>query len=277
VEIRRLLKNKVSFIGFVLVTLVILTAILSPWISPHDPVKQNIVKRFSKPSAEFFGGTDRYGRDIFSRTLWGSRLSLTVGFSATLLGAGLGTVLGLIAGFGKGRLSKGIMWLTDVFMSFPTMVLAIIVVVAFGPGTQNVILAIGLAFTPRFIRLARASTLSVSEQVFIEASRATGQSSVGIVWKHVLPNIAGDIIIMSTLWIATAIRLEASLSFLGLGTQPPIPSWGNMIREGMLYFMRAPWLSLIPGAGIFFAVIGFNMLGDGMRDVLDPKLRGRLT
>ena len=185
--------------------------------------------------------------------------------------------MGLIAGFGKGRLSKGIMWLTDVFMSFPTMVLAIIVVVAFGPGTQNVVLAIGLAFTPRFIRLARASTLSISEQVFIEASRATGQSRVGIVWKHVLPNIAGDIIIMSTLWIATAIRLEASLSFLGLGTQPPIPSWGNMIREGMLYFMRAPWLSLIPGAGIFFAVIGFNMLGDGMRDVLDPKLRGRLT
>ncbi len=276
-EIRRLLKNKVSLIGFVLVVLVILTAILAPWISPHDPLKQNIVKRFSKPSAEFFGGTDRYGRDLFSRTLWGSRLSLTVGFSATLLGAGLGTVLGLIAGYGKGWLSQGIMWLTDVFMSFPTMVLAIIVVVAFGPGTQNVVLAIGLAFTPRFIRLARASTLSISEQVFIEASRATGQSRVGIVWKHVLPNIAGDIIIMSTLWIATAIRLEASLSFLGLGTQPPIPSWGNMIREGMLYFMRAPWLSLIPGAGIFFAVIGFNMLGDGMRDVLDPKLRGRLT
>jgi peptide/nickel transport system permease protein len=276
-EIRRFLKNKVSFFGFLLVILVIFTAILSPWVSPHDPLKQNIIKRFSKPSSDFLGGTDRYGRDIFSRTLWGSRISLTVGFSATLLGAALGTALGLIAGFGRGPLSKGIVWLTDVFMSFPTMVLAIIVVVAFGPGTQNVILAIGLAFTPRFIRLARASTLSVSEQVFIEASRATGQSSVGIIWKHVLPNIAGDIIIMSTLWIATAIRLEASLSFLGLGTQPPTPSWGNMIREGMLYFMGAPWLSLIPGAGIFFTVIGFNMLGDGMRDVLDPKLRGRLT
>jgi peptide/nickel transport system permease protein len=277
VEIKRFLKNKVSFIGFILVVLVILTAILSPWVSPHNPFKQNIIKRFSKPSTQYFGGTDRYGRDIFSRTLWGSRVSLSVGFSATFLGAAIGTVLGLIAGYTKGRSSKSIAWLTDVFMSFPTMVLAIIVVVAFGPGIQNVILAIGLAFTPRFIRLARASTLSVSEQTYIEASRATGQPNIGIILKHILPNIAGDVIVMSTLWIATAIRLEASLSFLGLGTQPPIPSWGNMIREGMLYFMRAPWLSLVPGAGIFFTVIGFNMLGDGMRDALDPKLRGRLT
>jgi peptide/nickel transport system permease protein len=277
VELKRLLKNKVSLFGFILVILIILTAILSPWISPHDPLKQNIIKRFSTPSAQFYGGTDRYGRDIFSRTLWGTRISLTVGFAATTIGAVLGTLLGLIAGYNKGRWSKSIMWLTDVFMSFPTMVLAIIIVVAFGPGTQNVILAIGLAFTPRFIRLARASTLSVSEQIYVEASRATGQNSMGIIAKHVLPNISGDIIVMSTLWIATAIRLEASLSFLGLGAQPPDPSWGNMIREGMLYFMRAPWLSLVPGAGIFFAVIGFNMLGDGMRDVLDPKLRGRLT
>jgi peptide/nickel transport system permease protein len=277
VEIKRLLRNKVSFFGFVLVIIVIFTAVFSPWISPHNPLKQNIIKRFSKPTMQYFGGTDRYGRDIFSRTLWGSRVSLSVGFSATLLGAVIGTILGLIAGFTRGRTSKSIVWLTDVFMSFPTMVLAIIVVVAFGPGIQNVILAIGLAFTPRFIRLARASTLSVSEQTYIEASRATGQPNIGIILKHILPNIAGDIIVMSTLWIATAIRLEASLSFLGLGTQPPTPSWGNMIREGMLYFMRAPWLSLVPGAGIFFTVIGFNMLGDGMRDALDPKLRGRLT
>jgi peptide/nickel transport system permease protein len=277
VELRRFLKNKVSFFGFLLVLFTVLTAMLSPYIAPHNPLKQNIVKRFSEPTWQYLGGTDRFGRDIFSRTIYGSRVSLLVGFAATFLGAVCGTILGLIAGYNRGRVSRGIVWLTDVFMSFPTMVLAIIVVVAFGPGTQNVILAIGIAFTPRFIRLARASTLSASEQVFIEASRATGQSGFGIVRKHILPNIAGDIIVMSTLWIATAIRLEASLSFLGLGTQPPTPSWGNMIREGMLYFMRAPWLSLVPGAGIFLAVIGFNMMGDGMRDVLDPKLRGRLT
>jgi peptide/nickel transport system permease protein len=277
VKAKRFLKNKVSFFGFILVILSLSLALFSPYLATHDPLKQNIIKRFASPSWEYFGGTDRFGRDIFSRTIFGSRISLFVGFAATLLGAMLGTILGLIAGYNKGWVGRGIVWLTDVFMSFPTMVLAIIVVVAFGPGTQNVILAIGLAFTPRFIRLARATTLSVSEQVFIEASRATGQSSLGIISKHILPNIAGDIIVMSTLWIATAIRLEASLSFLGLGTQPPTPSWGNMIRDGMLYFVRAPWLSLIPGAGIFFTVIGFNMLGDGMRDVLDPKLRGRLT
>jgi peptide/nickel transport system permease protein len=276
VEIKRLLKNKVSFVGFVLVILVILTAIFSPWIAPHDHLKHNIIKRFSKPSMQFIGGTDRFGRDLFSRTLWGSRVSLTVGLSATFLGAILGTMLGLIAGYTKGPLSKAIVWLTDVFMSFPTMVLAIIVVVAFGPGMKNAILAIGISFTPRFIRLARGSTLTVSEASFIEASRASGQSTFGIITKHIFPNIAGDIIVMSTLWIATAIRFEASLSFLGLGVQPPTASWGNMIREGMLYFLRAPWLSLVPGAAIFLAVVGFNMLGDGVRDVLDPKLRGRL-
>lgn len=276
-EIKRFLRNRVSFVGFLLVMLVIFMGISAPWISPYDPLKHNVVQRFADPSWQHLGGTDRYGRDIFSRTIWGARASLSVGFLATILGAIGGTVLGLIAGYGRGRVSSFIMWLTDVFMSFPTMVLAIIVVVAFGAGTRNVILAIGLAFTPRFIRLARGSTLSVAEQVYVEASKGVGRSSWGIVLKHILPNVAGEIIVMSTLWIATAIRLEASLSFLGLGTQPPTPSWGMMIKEGMLHFIEAPWLSLIPGAGIFCATMGFNMLGDGMRDALDPKLRGRLT
>jgi peptide/nickel transport system permease protein len=277
VEIRRFLKNRVSLVGFVLVIMVIFAGICAPWISPYDPLKHNVVNRFADPSWQHVGGTDRYGRDIFSRTIWGSRVSLSVGFLATILGAIGGTMLGLIAGYSKGRASNLIMWLTDVFMSFPTMVLAIIVVVAFGAGTRNVILAIGLAFTPRFIRLARGSTLSVAEHVYVEASKATGRSDWGIVLKHVLPNVAGEIVIMSTLWIATAIRLEASLSFLGLGTQPPTPSWGMMIKEGMFHFIQAPWLSLVPGAGIFCATMGFNMLGDGMRDALDPKLRGRLA
>lgn len=275
-EIKRFLRNKISFVGFLLVILVIFLAVFAPWISPYDPLKHNVVNRFADPSWHHFGGTDRYGRDIFSRTIWGSRVSLAVGFLATILGATGGTFLGLIAGYSKGKVSNVIMWLTDVFMSFPTMVLAIIVVVAFGAGTGNVILAVGLAFTPRYIRLARGSTLSVAEQVYVEASKATGRSDWGIVLKHVLPNIVGEIIIMSTLWIATAIRLEASLSFLGLGTQPPTPSWGMMIKEGMFHFIQAPWLSLVPGAGIFCATMGFNMLGDGMRDALDPKLRGRL-
>ena len=275
--IKRLLKNKVSVVGLLLVILVISIGILSPWISPHDPLKHNIINRFSGPSWQNIGGTDRFGRDIFSRTIWGARVSLTIGFLSIIFAGVLGTALGIVAGYSKGFISKAIIWLTDVFMSFPTMVLAIIVVVAFGAGTRNVILAIGFAFMARYVRLARAATLSVSEQVYLEASRAIGQTNCRIILKHILPNIAGDIIVMSTLWIATAIRLEASLSFLGLGTQPPTASWGMMIKEGMTYLIQAPWLSLVPGAGIFCATMGFNMLGDGMRDALDPKLRGRLT
>jgi len=156
------------------------------------------------------------------------------------------------------------------------MILAIIVVVAFGANTQNLVLAIGLAFMPRYIRLSRACTLSVSEQTYVEASKAIGQSDFRIIRKHIFPNILGEIVVMSTLWIATAIRLEASLSFLGLGTQPPTPSWGMMVREGTAHFIQAPWLCIVPGMGIFLATMGFNMIGDGMRDILDPKLRGRL-
>jgi peptide/nickel transport system permease protein len=275
-KIKRLLRNRVSVVGLLLVIVVMLMGLFSAWLSPYDPLKQNIDERFAKPSYQHLGGTDRYGRDILSRVIWGSRASLKVGFLATFLGAVLGTFLGTIAGYGKGVISKTILWLTDIFMSFPTLVLAIIVVVAFGAGTGTVIFAVGLAFTPRYIRLARGSTLSIAEQTFIEASKAIGQSNWRIILRHILPNIAGDIIVMSTLWIATAIRLEASLSFLGLGTQPPTPSWGMMIKEGMTFFIQAPWLSLLPGAGIFCATMGFNMLGDGMRDALDPKLRGRL-
>lgn len=275
--IKRLLKNKISVVGFLLVLFVTSIGLLSPLISPHDPLKHNIISRFAAPSWQNIGGTDRYGRDILSRTIWGARVSLSIGFSAIFFAGILGTALGIVAGYSKGFISKAIMWLTDIFMSFPTMVLAIIVVVAFGAGTRNVIFAIGFAFMARYIRLARASTLSVAEHVYVEASRAVGQSNFRIILKHILPNIAGDIIVMSTLWIATAIRLEASLSFLGLGTQPPTPSWGMMIKEGMTYIIQAPWLSLVPGAGIFCATMGFNMLGDGMRDALDPKLRGRLT
>ncbi len=274
--ISNLFKNKITLIGLAFMSIVIGMALFSPWVAPHDPIKHNLINRYADPSWQNIGGTDQYGRDVLSRTIWGSRTSLAVGLLATALAAVFGTTLGLIAGYTTGFVSKFIMWFTDIFMSFPTMVLAVIIVVAFGAGTQNVIFALGIAFIPRYIRLSRATTLSAAQQVYIEASRATGQSHSKIIFKHILPNIAGDIIVMSTLWIATAIRLEASLSFLGLGTQPPTPSWGMMVREGMDFFLGYPWLALIPGGGIFLATMGFNIIGDGMRDALDPKLRGRL-
>lgn len=274
--LKNLFRNKVNIIGYVFILIVISMALLSPWIAPYDPIKHNIISRYAEPSWEHFAGTDEYGRDVFSRTIYGARVSLAIGLSATAIAAVFGTLLGLIAGYTKGFISKTIMWFTDVFMSFPTMVLAIIFCVAFGSGTLNVIFALGIAFIPRYIRLSRASTLSVAEQIFVEASRATGQTNIKIILKQILPNIVGDIIVMSTLWIATAIRLEASLSFLGMGTQPPTPSWGMMVREGMDIFFETPMLAIIPGIGIFIATMGFNILGDGIRDALDPKLRGRL-
>ena len=275
-NMKRFLRNKVSCVGLVFVTIVICMGLFSPWLAPHDPLKHNMANRFADPSWQHVGGTDRYGRDVFSRTIWGARVSLLVGFSAVILGVGAGTILGMIAGFKKGRIGSGIMWLTDVFLSFPSLVLAIIVVVAFGANTRTVVFSIGLAFVPRCIRLSRASTLAVSEQMYVEASKAVGQSDLKIIWKHILPNISGEVIVMSTLWIATAIRLEASLSFLGLGTQPPTPSWGMMVRAGTEHFIQSPLLCLVPGMGIFMATMGFNMIGDALRDNLDPKLRGQL-
>ena len=275
--LKELLRNKVNIIGYVFVIIVISMALFSPWIAPYDPIKHNIINRYAEPNWEHFAGTDEYGRDVFSRTIYGARISLTIGLLTTAFAACIGTFLGLVAGYTKGFISKTIMWFTDVFMSFPTMVLAIIFVVAFGSGTEKVILALGIAFIPRYIRLSRASTLSVSELVFVEASRATGQTNTKIILKQILPNIAGDIIVMSTLWIATAIRLEATLSFLGMGTQPPTPSWGMMVREGMDIFFETPLIAIIPGIGIFITTMGFNILGDGLRDALDPKLRGRLN
>ena len=205
--LKNLFRNKVNIIGYVFIIMVLSMALFSPWIAPYDPIKHDIINRYAEPSWEHFAGTDEYGRDVFSRTIYGARISLAIGLSATALAAIIGTFLGLVAGYTKGFTSKTIMWFTDVFMSFPTMVLAIIFVVAFGSGTENVILALGIAFIPRYIRLARASTLSVGEQVFVEASRANGQSGTKIILKQILPNIVGDIIVMSTLWIATAIRL----------------------------------------------------------------------
>lgn len=272
-KIKLLSKNKVSFIGFLFAITVICLAIFSPLISPYDPIEHNMGNRFASPSLQHIAGTDRFGRDVLSRMIWGSRTSLSIGFLATLLGSTSGTFLGLIAGYSRGTVGSGIMWLADVMLSFPTMVVAVIVVVALGFGTANVIIAIGVAFMPRYIRLARACTLSVAAKEYIEGSKAIGLSDWRIILKHVLPNVAGELIIMSTLWIATAIRLEASLSFLGLGAQPPTPSWGMMVKEGTVFFLHAPWLSLVPGGGIFLATMGFNMLGDGLRDALDPKIQ----
>lgn len=266
-------QNKTSWVGLAMLLVLTAVAILAPLISPYNPVEQHIVDRLQPSSPKYFLGTDQYGRDILSRIIWGTRISLTVGTLSIFLGMILGGSLGLLAGYKGGAWNNIIMRIMDVFMSFPTLIMGLLIVAMLGASLVNLIVAIALTVTPRFARIARAPTVSVKERDFVEAGRAMGFSDVRIMALHILPNILGEILVMGSLWIATAVRIEASLSFIGLGVKPPTPTWGGMIREGFEFVLDAPWLSVYPGAVILITVFAFNMLGDGLRDAIDPKLR----
>lgn len=270
---RTFLHNKTSVVGAALALMMIFIALSAPWISPYDPLDQNVYHRFTKPEASHFLGTDFYGRDIFSRVLWGARVSLLVGTSSVFIGMILGIIFGMIAAYKGGKVETTIMRIVDVMMSFPDEVFGIMVMVVLGSGLLNLILAISLLFAPRFTRLAYAPTLALKERDYISAARSIGVSDLRLLSKHILPNIFGELLVMGTLWVGTAIRLEANLSFLGLGVPPPTPTWGNMIRAGLSHLTDAWWVSVFPGLAILLAVFAFNLLGDGLRDVADPKLR----
>lgn len=267
-------ESKVAIVGSVLIVLVVLAAIFAPLLSPYDPRDQSILNRFSSPQTDHFLGTDEFGRDILSRVLWGSRTSLMVGILSVLFAGSIGTCLGIIAGYRGGIIENVIMRLADAFLSLPSLLMGLIIIVALGSGTSKVVISIAVALTSRFIRLAHGPTLSLKEIGFVEAARASGGSSIRIMLTHILPNIIGPIAVMATLWVATAIRIEASLSFLGLGTQPPNSSWGLMLKSGVNNIIISPWLAVFPGLAIMLAVMAFNMVGDGLRDALDPKLQG---
>ena len=267
-------RNKTSVVGVVMAIIIVCLAILAPWISPYDPIDQNVKLQYSAPSLAHLCGTDGYGRDEFSRILWGARVSLVVGIASVLFSMVFGIPLGVIAGYKGGRADSVVSRFNDIFMSFPLVIFGLLILAIMGPGLVKIIIAIGVALTPRIARLARGSTLSLKEMPYIEAARAVGQSDTKIIILHVLPNIFGDILVMGALWIATAIIVEASLSFIGLGVRPPTPSWGSMIRAGLDQITNAPWLSMFPGLAIFLTVFSFNLIADGLRDIADPKLRG---
>jgi peptide/nickel transport system permease protein len=267
-------RNKTSIVGVAMAAMIVCLAILAPWMSPYDPIDQNVKLQFSAPSLAHLCGTDGYGRDEFSRILWGTRVSLVVGIASVLFSMVFGIPLGVIAGYKGGRADSVVSRFNDIFMSFPIVIFGLLILAVMGPGLVKIIIAIGVALTPRIARLARGSTLSLKEMPYIEAARAVGQSDTKIIILHVLPNIFGDILVMGTLWIATAIIVEASLSFIGLGVRPPTPSWGSMIRAGLDQLTNAPWLSMFPGLAIFLTVFSFNLIADGLRDIADPKLRG---
>lgn len=267
-------RNKISVVGAVLAVMVVLLTILAPVIAPFDPISQNIKLKYAPPSWEHLCGTDGYGRDEFSRILWGGRVSLAVGVASVLFSMLFGIPLGVIAGYKGGLIDSAVSRFNDIFMSFPIVIFGLLILAIMGPGLVKIVIAIGIALTPRIARLARGSTLSIRETPYIEAAKAVGQTDTKIIVLHVLPNIFGDILVMGTLWIATAIIVEASLSFIGLGVRPPIPSWGSMIRAGLDQLTNAPWLSVFPGLAIFVSVFSFNLIADGLRDISDPKLRG---
>ncbi|OGP87582.1 MAG: ABC transporter permease [Deltaproteobacteria bacterium RBG_16_47_11] len=272
--IRTFKYNKTSTVGLVMAMMIVMMALIAPWISPYDPISQDMNVQHAPPSWEHPFGTDSYGRDQLSRILWGSRVSLVVGILSVLFAMAAGIPLGMVGGYKGGRTDNLVNRFIDMFMSFPIVILGLLVLAVMGPGLLKIVIAIAAALTPRIARLARGSTLAIKGKEYIEAARAVGQNSGKIMFIHILPNILGEILVMGTLWVATAIIVEASLSFIGLGVRPPTPSWGAMIRDGLDQLTNAPWLSFFPGLAIFLSVFSFNLIADGLRDISDPKLRG---
>jgi peptide/nickel transport system permease protein len=265
--------TRTGTVGAAIVLTFIVLAILAPLISPADPIFQSLPDRARFISLQHPLGTDLLGRDMLSRILYGARISLTLGIAAVVVGSVLGVPLGLLAGYLGRNVDMVIMRVVDVFLAFPLLLLAIIVIAILGPSLPNMVLAVGLSAAPRFARLARGEVLSARQLDFVLASRAVGVPGWRIVGQHILPNIAGPLIVLASLRVGTAILVEASLSFVGLGPQPPTPAWGLMIADGLKAMRNAPWVAGFPGLAIMLVVLGFNLLGDGLRDALDPRLR----
>ena len=266
-------RNRSALVGLVLIVLIVLVAIFAPVLAPHDPIAQSTINRLKLPYGTYYLGRDDYGRDILSRIIYGTRVALTVGVLSVLLGGAIGTTIGTAAAFFGGKVEAFLMRLVDILLSFPDLITGLLVAAVLGSGQRNLILAIGLTIAPRFARIAYGPTLALKEKEFVEAARALGQRDWAIMTKHILPNIGGELLVLGSLWTASAIRLEASLSFVGLGIQPPTPTWGQMIRDGTKYLADFPLFSIAPGLALLVTVFAFNLIGDGLRDVLDPRSR----
>ncbi|NNV06651.1 nickel transporter permease [Geobacillus sp. C56-T2] len=270
---RRFRKNKIALVGAGIVFFFILVAILAPWLAPYDYKDQQLAERLQPPSSEHWFGTDDFGRDIFSRIVYGARISLWVGFFSVLGSVIVGSLLGIIAGY-YGRWIDGIISrLFDILLAFPSILLAIGIVAVLGPSLQNALIAIAVINVPNFGRLIRSRVLSIKQEEYITAAKAIGMSDWRILIHHILPNSLAPIIVQGTLAIATAIIEAAALGFLGLGAQPPTPEWGKMLSDAKEFLTQAPWTMIFPGLAIMLTVLGFNLMGDGLRDALDPRMK----
>lgn len=270
---RRLIRNQTTVIGLVIVILGSALAIGAPLIAPYPYDEVNVRIKLQGPSSEHWLGTDQFGRDVYSRILYGAQVSLIVGAAGMIVALAMGAALGAIAGYYGGWIGEVLMRIMDVLMAFPFIVLGIALVAIVGPSLQNLIFVIGVMRIPQFARVAHSSVLRLRSLDFVDAARSIGQRPIIILIRHILPNCVSPLVVLGSLSVATAISAEASLSFLGLGIQPPMSSWGTMLSDGKLYIYNAPWLATFPGIAISLTILGYNLLGDGLRDVLDPRLQ----
>ena len=269
-------RNKMVIIGFSIIIVMVALAVLAPVLPLADPTPRQLdpADQTLSPSSHHWFGTDELGRDVFSRVIWGARVSLTVAIMAILVSLIIGVVLGLTAGYFGGVVDYIIAGTIDLFWTFPAFLLALAFAAALGPSLSNVILAISISYWAGFARLMRGQALTVRERLFVEASRALGAKNGRIMFTHILPNCIAPLIVWASVGVADAITIESSLSFLGVGTQPPTPSWGYMLYRGIPYLEEAPWIATFPGMILLFTILGFNLFGDGLRDVLDPRMKG---
>jgi ABC-type dipeptide/oligopeptide/nickel transport system permease subunit len=270
----RFRRNRLALVGLGLVIVLALTAALAPWVAPHDPTHQSLIEKRTRPGAKYLLGADEFGRDILSRVIYGSRIALLVGLLSAAIAVAGGLLLGTIAGFAGGWVDAVMMRAIDILLAFPYLLLALAIVAALGPGALNTTIAVGIWGVPAVTRIVRGSVLALRETEYVGAARALGAPVTALLARHILPNVVPGLIVYATLFMANAILLEAALSFLGLGVQPPTASWGLMVSTGRDVLLVAPHVATVPGVAIMVAVLAFNLVGDGLRDALDPRLRG---
>jgi peptide/nickel transport system permease protein len=270
---RRLMRNPMAMVGLVIVLAFIFAGLTADWIAPYDYDKADFTMARQAPSSTHWFGNDEIGRDLFSRLLHGARISLGIGLISVGIGVSVGAVMGILSGYFGGIVDLIIMRIVDIMLAFPSILLAIMMVAFLGPSLQNAMIAIGILSIPVYARLVRSSTLSYKEEIFIEASRALGSNDFLILLRHIVPNVVAPIVVQSTLQVAASIQAAAALGFLGLGAPPDVPEWGNMLQKGRTYIFSAPHIVVFPGLATMFVVLGFSLLGDGLRDALDPRMK----
>ncbi|MFO7310964.1 MAG: ABC transporter permease [Bacillota bacterium] len=271
--LRRLARNRLAMLGLAIIAIFVALAVLAPWIAPHDPLRSSFAKRLQPPSAEHWLGTDELGRDMFSRLLYGARISLRVGLISVAIGIVIGVPLGAISAYYGGWVDLIVQRVIDVMLAFPGILLAIVLVSTLGVGLENVMIAVGVVSIPVYTRLVRGSALAMKRKDFVEAARAAGARDLVIIARHILPNCVAPVIVQSTLQVGSSILWAAGLGFLGLGAQPPTPEWGTILSRGRQYLLVAPHITTATGLSIMLVVLGFNLLGDGLRDALDPRMQ----